>query len=267
MPFARVNGNMLFYREVGEGPLALFVHGFPLDHTLWLDQMKGLGHVRRCAAFDLRGFGKSDPAMDPVLTMEMLADDTAGLIDALGANQADIVALSMGGYVALALYELRPELVRTLTLIDTRAEADSEAGRAGRDAMAERLLDRGLRDLATEMNKALLGRSPSRWAQARLRSMIEGSRYETIVAALEGMKERLDRTSLLARIDVPTLVIGGEEDGLIPPEDTRRMAERISGARTTIVSGAGHLPPLEQPEAVNAALIELFEGRKVVWWR
>jgi len=267
MPFAKVNGNMLFYREIGDGPLAVFVHGFPLDHSLWLDQLKGLAHVRRCVAIDLRGFGKSDPTVDRSLTMEMLADDVAGLIDALGAEQADIVALSMGGYLALALYELRPRLVRSLTLIDTKAAADTPSTRTARDAMADRLLDKGRDALATELIGGLLGRTPSQRAQARLRSMIEGTRYETFVASLEGMKERQDRTSLLGRIEVPTLVMGGEDDAIIPAAETRAMAELIQGARTVIIPGAGHLPPLETPDQVNQGLIELFEGRKVVWWR
>jgi len=267
MPFARVNGNMLFYREVGDGPLALFIHGFPLDHSLWLDQLKGLAHVRRCVAVDLRGFGRSDPTVDPSLTMEMLADDMSGVIDALGADRADVVSLSMGGYVALALFELQPTLVRSLTLIDTRASADTPKARAARDALADRLLDQGRSAVATELITGLLGRVPSRRAQARLRSMIEGTRYETLIAALQGMKERQDRTSLLSRIDIPTLVVGGEDDALISVADMRRMAELIPGARTAIVANAGHLPPIEQPDQVNQALIELFEGRKVVWWR
>lgn len=267
MPFARVNGNMLFYREVGEGPIAVFVHGFPLDHSLWLDQLKGLAHVRRCVAFDLRGFGKSEPIIDRSLTMEMLADDLAGFIETLGADQADIISLSMGGYVALALYELRPTLVRSLTLMSTRASADTASTRAARDLMADRLLDRGRAAMASELIEGLLGRGPSQRAQARLRSMIEGTRYETFVAALSGMKERQDRSVLLGRIDVPTLVVGGSDDTLIPADDIRAMAEMVPGARTVIVPDAGHLPPLEQPDAVNEALMELFEGRKVVWWR
>ena len=96
--------------------------------------------------------------------------------------------------------------------------------------------------------------------------MIEGTRYETFIAALEGMKERQDRTSLLSRIDVPVLVAGGEDDALISTADLRAMAEPMQGARTTIIPNAGHLPPIEQPDRVNHALIELFEGRKVVWW-
>jgi pimeloyl-ACP methyl ester carboxylesterase len=97
--------------------------------------------------------------------------------------------------------------------------------------------------------------------------MIEGTRYETMVASILGMKDRADRSALLPGIGVPALVIGGEEDGLISPDVMRAMAKEISGARTSIISGAGHLPPLERPDAVNEALIELFEGRKVVWWR
>ncbi len=267
MPFARVNGNMLFYREVGDGPLALFVHGFPLDHTLWLDQLKGLAHVRRCVAVDLRGFGKSDPTVDPSLTMEMLADDVAGVIQALGADRADLVSLSMGGYVALALYELRPSLVRSLTLIGTRASADSPEATRARDALADRLLDQGRNAVASELVTGMLGRSPSRRAQARLRSMIEGTRYETLIAALQGMKERQDRTSLLSRIDVPTLVVGGEDDTIVSVDEIRGIVQQVPGARIAIVPDAGHLAPIEQPDQVNQALIELLEGRKVVWWR
>jgi 3-oxoadipate enol-lactonase len=267
LPYARVNGNMLFYRESGEGPGAVFVHGFPLDHSVWLDQLKGLAHVRRCVALDLRGFGKSDPTVDPSLSMEMLADDVAGLIDALGMHEADVVGISMGGYVALALWELRPGMVRSLTLVDTRAAADTAEGRAGRDSMVDRLLDFGRSGLADELAAALLGSAPSKLVQARLRSMIEGTRYETLVAAITGMRDRKDRTVLLPTINVPCLVVSGEDDRLIPPEVARALAGEIRGCRTTIVPRAGHLPPIENPDVVNEALIELFEGRKVVWWR
>jgi len=267
VPYARVNGNMLFYREAGEGPLAVFIHGFPLDHSVWLDQLKGLAHVRRCVALDMRGFGKSDPTVDESLSVEMLADDVAGLIEALGAHSADVVGISMGGYVALALWELRRAMVRSLALIDTRAAADSVEARVGRDAMINRLLDSGRGGLADELLGVLLGPEPSRHAQARLRSMVEGTRYETLVASIIGMRDRKDRTAVLPTITVPSLVIGGEEDRLISPAVTKAMAKEIPGARTTMIPRAGHLPPVENPDAVNEALIELFEGRKVVWWR
>jgi pimeloyl-ACP methyl ester carboxylesterase len=97
--------------------------------------------------------------------------------------------------------------------------------------------------------------------------MVEGTRYETIVAALQGMRDRPDRAHVLGTISVPTLVIGGEEDLGCPPAQMRALAQAIPGARTVIVPGAGHLPALERPAEVNEALIELLVGRKVVWWR
>ena len=267
MPFARVNGTMLYYRESGEGRLAVFIHGFPLDHSIWLDQLSGLAHVRRCVALDLRGFGRSDPIVEPVLSMELLADDVAGLVEALGAEQADVIGLSMGGYVALALWELRPELVRTLTLVDTKSEGDTIEAKAGRQALIDKLLGAGRAAVAGELSDSLLAPGTEPAARARLRSMVEGTRYETMIAAIEGMRSRPDRTGLLDSVSVPALVIGGELDMLTPPSKMRGLAERINGARTVIVPGSGHLPPLERPDPTNEALIELLEGRKVVWWR
>jgi len=267
VPFARVNGTMLYYREAGEGDLAVFIHGFPLDHSVWLNQLHGLAHVRHCIAPDLRGYGRSDPIVESALTMEVIADDIAGLIEALGATEADIIALSMGGYAALALYELRPAMVRSLTLVSTRATPDSVEARAARDALADQLLDGGRTAFAGQMIPTLLGSRPARATRSRVRSMIEGTRYETMVASLEGMKDRPDRSVLLPQIAVPTLVMAGEHDTLTPPSQARAMAESIPGARTSVIHGAGHLSPMERPNEVNSALIELLEGRKVVWWR
>jgi pimeloyl-ACP methyl ester carboxylesterase len=164
----------------------------------------------------------------------------------------------MGGYVALALAELHPRAVRTLALVDTKAGADSQAAREGRDAAAARLLEQGRGALAGELCAALLGPMASRTARARLRSMAEGTRYETWLAALEGMKQRPDRTSVLARLRVGLAIVVGEDDALTPPAEARSMAERVSGARLTVVPGAGHLTPLEAPEALSAALRELW---------
>jgi pimeloyl-ACP methyl ester carboxylesterase len=136
MPHLRVEDVLLHYRERGAGPLALLVHGYPLDSTLWLDQLEDLADLRRCVAPDLRGFGLSGPTRLPALTMERHADDLAGLVRALGADAADVVGLSMGGYVALALVERHPQLVRSLALVDTRAAPDSWRKAARRNGSA-----------------------------------------------------------------------------------------------------------------------------------
>jgi len=258
MPQARVTDTVLHYRERGAGPLALLVHGYPLDSTLWLDQLDALADLRRCVAPDLRGFGGSEPTRLAALSMEQHADDLAELVGALGAEAAEVVGLSMGGYVALALVERHPRLVRSLALIDTRAGPDSDEARRGRDAAAARLLEQGRAALVDELQAVLLGPRAPAQARARLRSMAEGTRYETWLAALEGMKQRPDRTAVLAGLCVPTAVVVGEDDGLTPPSEARAMAERAPGASLTIVPRAGHLTPIEAPEAVSAALRALW---------
>ena len=225
MPMIAVAGTRLNYWELGQGPVALFVHGFPLDATMWLDQMALLSDLRRCVAVDLRGFGRSDPVLDEVLTMERHADDLAAVIDALGIEMVDLVGLSMGGYVALAFTQLHPSRLRTLALVDTRAEGDGEEARVGRNEAARRLLTHGRADLAVRMEGALLAPAAPPAVRARIRTMIEDIRYETVLAALEGMKVRSDRTSILGRITVPVAVITGAPR----PDHTSRVGTGNGG--------------------------------------
>ena len=254
MPHVTIDGLQHYYREAGTGPTAVFIHGYPLDHRVWLDQLAAIAGMRHGIAPDLRGHGRTESSGDAILTMESLADDVAALLGGVGADQADVVGLSMGGYVALALWESHPHLVRTLTLVDTRAGADSPEARSGRDATALKVVERGTTALADELLPALLGPNAPAPARARLRSMVEAIPYETAIAVLAGMRDRKDRTSLLETISVPVLVVTGADDRLIPPEQARLLAGAIPGARLEIVSGAGHLPPVEAPEAVSRLL-------------
>ncbi|MGI9647911.1 MAG: alpha/beta fold hydrolase [Acidimicrobiia bacterium] len=254
MPATSVNGRELHYAEQGDGSLAVLIHGYPLDHTLWLDQLAGLSDIRRVVALDLPGYGLSERVTGRPLTMEELAEDVAGLIEALEYEQADVVGLSMGGYVALALWEMYPAAIRTLVLANTRAGADSEEGKAGREAQAQSVVAEGRASLAGKLVGALLAPSHDLTAAARLRTMVEATPVETIVASLRGMAARPDRSGLLGSINVPTLVMSGEEDGLIPPLDSHEMAAAIPGSDFLVVPGAGHLSPIERPDAVTEAL-------------
>lgn len=255
-----VAGGSLYVRDEGEGQAVLFIHGFPFDHTMWLDQVRRLSASRRCLVPDLRGFGRSDPAADTVLSMEAMAADLAAVVEWADSGPVDVVGLSMGGYVALAMWESAPGLMRSLTLADTKAAADGAEAREGRDAAIRRLVTDGRQAFAAGMADALLGDEPSPDAVARCKTMIEGTRYETIVAALRGMRDRVDRTPLLETITAPTLVIGGAEDRLMPEDDMRALGAAIPGSRTVIIPGSGHLPPIEQPAAMTGALEEFFES-------
>ncbi len=194
------------------------------------------------------------------LSMELLAADVGGLVTALGEANADIVGLSMGGYVALALWESHPEVVRTLTLVDTRAGSDGPEARAARDAAAARIVENGRLALADELLPNLLAAGATAASRARLRTMVEETPYETALAVLAGMRDRKDRTALLGGITVPTLVVSGAEDRLIPADQAAAMAGAVPGARLELLSGAGHLPPLEVPEAFNRLLTRFWSG-------
>ena len=253
MPEITINDREVFYREQGSGSVALFVHGFPLDSTMWLEQLAALSDVRRCVAPDLRGFGRSAPSIRPVLGMEDHALDLVALIDALGVEQVDLVGLSMGGYVALAFAEHYPERLRTLALIDTKSTGDSADAKAGRDAAAGRVAAEGRSGLATDMIGVLVAESASAWTRARLRTMIESTPAESIVAALEGMKMRTDRTAVLSSLSIPVAVIVGERDVLSPLAEADHMAV-AAGAALTVVPDAGHMSPIEDPVTVAVAL-------------
>ena len=257
MPTLTTNHHEFFYRERGDGPAALFIHGFPLDSTMWLEQIDLLSDTRRCIAPDLRGFGRSSPTLRTSLTMEGHADDLAAIIGTLGTGPVDLVGLSMGGYVALAFAGLYPDLVRTLALIDTRSTQDPPATRDGRTAATARVANEGRGGFATDMLGVLVADGATDWTRARLRTMIETAPVESIVAALDGMKGRPDRTPVLASLDVPVGVIVGEHDALTPLVDADHMAA-AAGAALTVVPDAGHMSPIERPRAVADALRTLW---------
>ncbi len=257
MPHITVNDHEFFYREQGSDSVALFIHGFPLDSTMWLEQIQILSDSRRCIAPDLRGFGRSSPSTRSVLSMEDHADDLVAFLDALGIDTVDLVGLSMGGYVALAFAEHHPERLRTLALVDTKSTEDSADAKGGRDAAAERVAAEGRSGLAADMIGVLVAESASTWTRSRLRTMIESTPAESIVAALKGMKHRPDRTTVLSTLTVPVAVIVGEHDVLSPIAEANHMAVAAGGA-LTVVAGVGHMSPIEDPPSVAETLRTLW---------
>lgn len=259
--YATVNGIRMAYRERGRDHrmALLLVHGFPLDSRLWDAQIAGLSSRVRVIAPDLRGSGKSDVPPGPY-SMDQYADDMAGLLDGLGIRRAVVAGLSMGGYIAFALWRRHPERAQALVLADTRAEPDSPQARANRDAAAIRVREIGPAAYAEEMLPRLL--APANLDTPRIREralpMMAGQPVEGTAGALGALRDRSDSRALLPGISVPVLVIVGREDSLTPPADARAMADAIPGARLVEVPRAGHLSPLENPRAVNAALREFL---------
>ncbi len=245
----------------GRGPLAVLVHGYPLDHRMWLDALHGpLAAHRTLAAIDLRGHGDSPGSGEDVHTMERFADDVAAVVRTLADGPADVVSLSMGGYVAFALWARHPQLARSLVLANTRAVADSPEARAGRDAAVTTVLGKGRAAIADGMLPRLLGASSDPLLAARVRTMIEDAPIETIVADLRGLRDRADRTPLLPSIAVPTLVVAGDHDAIAPVAESEAMAKAIPGAQFAVFAGCAHLVPMERPAEFAAAVAAFWRA-------
>jgi 3-oxoadipate enol-lactonase len=243
--------------ERGAGTPLVLVHGYPLDHTMWQGQIDGLADVCRVIAIDLRGFGKSDVTGGTV-TMQQMADDVAALLDALGIHQPVVFCgLSMGGYVAWQFALRHRSRLSRLVLCDTRAVADAPDAAEGRRKTAEKVLAEGASVAADALLPKLFAPATQK-AQPPIveatRQVIHATSPEGIAAALRGMAERPDVTGQLASIDVPALLICGEHDAISPADEMRQIAAALPSGRFVLIPDAGHMAPLEQPQAVNKAI-------------
>ena len=258
MPTVTVNGSRLNYVDTGgEGTPVLLLHAFPLHGGMWQSQIDTLGSRHRLIAPDLKGFGASDAPDDPAdYSMDGYAHDLKGLLDELGVATAIVAGLSMGGYIAFAFLRLYPESVGALVLADTRAEPDAPEGRDKRSAQQYQVREQGTAALIETLSGALLGpttRAAKPDVVARTKELMDNP-PAGFIGALEAMKKRPDSSGDLAKIDIPTLILVGEEDGVTPPEASRKMHEHIGGSRLEVLPGAGHLSNLETPEAFDNAL-------------
>jgi len=248
------------YDSRGEGIPLLLMHAFPLNRTMYADQVVGLAHVARVITFDAPGAGESDPGP---LSIDGIAEIAAGLLDFLQIERAVVGGVSMGGYAALAFARKFPDRMRGLVLANTRAAADTDEGRAGRREMAAAAREQGPAVVAERMLEKVLGetsRTNNPDLTARVRKMIESTPGEVIARLSEAMAERSDSAFLLESIAVPTLVLASEEDTITPTVEMRAFAERIRGVDMLELVRAGHLSNLEAPEAFNVG-VEQFLAR------
>jgi len=237
----------------GEGPAILFIHGYPLDHTIWGPQLEALDGWRRIAP-DLRGMGQSD-APDLGYSMATYASDLAALLDTLGVERVVLCGLSMGGYVAFECLRRWRARVSGLVLIATRAGADTAAGKRARDAAAMQAREGGASATAEAMLPRMLAPGAPGALVERVRAVMAATPVQGIVGALGAMRDRPDSTALLPTLaGLPALVIAGGNDPLVPVSEQSAMAAVIPGARLVVAPGAGHLPTLEAPSVVTDAL-------------
>ncbi len=264
MAHSRVTGGMMSYRELGEGPgdPLVLLHAFPLNGRMFEPQMEAFSGERRVICPDYPGFGRS-PRTPAQPDVRYYAEAVRGLLDRLRLERVVLGGVSMGGYVVFGCLRLFPQRVSALVLANTRPEPDSEEMRENRKETARRVAEEGVEVLVELQMGRLLSRDTldnDEEVVKKVRSMILESSPNGVVAALGAMRDRPDSTPLLGKIVVPTLVIGGEEDGISSPEVMGAMAAEIPDARHVTIPKTGHLSNLEAPEKFNAALEDFLDG-------
>lgn len=262
MSAIRLSHGDVAYVDRGQGQPVLLVHGFPLDHTMWNAQIEALSPLHRVIAPDLRGFGQSplgeaDPRHG--ISMKQYADEIVELLDTLDIVEPIVlVGFSMGGYIAWQFVRRYPERLRALIQCDTRAAADTDEGRAGRLKMAEKIAEWGSARVAEMMGPKLFsphGLETKPQLMTELRRVVSRTAPAGIAAAQRGMAARPDVTAMLPTIQVPTLVLVGADDVVSTSAEMRTITAAIPEATFVEIPAAGHMTTMENPAAVNDALI------------
>jgi pimeloyl-ACP methyl ester carboxylesterase len=258
---ALVDNASIAFDDVGSGFPVVFLHAFPLNRTMWDPQLSALVAECRCIAIDTRGAGESEAS--PPYSMDRFADDVAGVLDTLQIERAVIVGLSIGGYISFAFWRRHRHRVRALVLADTRSGPDTVAQVERRRSLIELAESQGSPAIANAQIAALVGKTtrdkrPDIYDSVH--RLIAQEPVEGIVGGLEAMIARPDSGPTCATIDVPTLIIVGEEDVATPPAESQALHAAIAGSRLEVLQQAGHLSNLERPAAFNTVVSEFLAG-------
>lgn len=253
----------LAYDEAGSGQAVLFIHGFPLNRQMWQPQIEALSSAGfRVIVPDLRGFGESATG-ESSGTMDAMADDLIRLLDQLQIEKAAVAGMSMGGYVLLNLLSRYPQRLNAACFVVTRSDADDETGRAKRNHLITEI-EAGRPQAVAEAFIPVLFAPDTTQTRPEMvemvRSWIAATPEAGLIHGLQAIRDRVNSTPLLATLQIPTLVIGAEEDQAIPPEKSRDLATRIPAAKLSMLPAVGHMANLENAKHFNQVFIDFLHS-------
>jgi 3-oxoadipate enol-lactonase len=250
------------YWILGSGPAVVLLHPFPVHHEFWLPVAETLSARYRVIMPDLRGHGESGVGEGPA-TMEKHAADVKKVMDDADIGRAPIIGVSIGGYLLFEFWRKYRSCVAALGLCNTKAPADNSDARAGRLQAAKDVLERGTEPFFESMIPKVLARSTREsrpdLVEAALRMMREMS-PEDVAQVQRGMAERPDSVETLKTINVPTLLITGDEDPMTGVKEAELMRQHISGSQLRVIPKAGHYSPWEQPEQAARLLRQFLDA-------
>lgn len=247
------------YTIAGSGQALILIHAFPTDKRLWQAQVDGLKPYFKVIVLDLPGFGSAAPTKGEAVTMTQYADMVKALMDELHISKAIIGGESMGGYVSLAFLKKYPEAVQGLILSDTQSIADTAEAKAKREMSAQQVLQEGTAEVIRGfMPKALSPAAPET-VRVYLQAIVDAQSATGVASALRGMAAREDTSQLLAKTNLPILILTGDADTLISPKQSEAMHVLAKNSELVMIKNAGHLSSLEQPMQWNQAVIAKFK--------
>lgn len=251
----------IFYEVLGSGPPVVLLHPFPANHNLWKPAAQALVARYRVILPDLRGHGESGVGEGPA-SMEKHAADVARVLDHKEVGRAAVVGVSIGGYVLFEFWRKYRERVNALVLCNTKAQADTPEARAGRLQAAAGVIERGTEPFFESMIPKLMGKTTRDTrpdlVEGALRMMRTMS-PEDVAMVQRGMAERQDSVETLKTINVPTMLVTGDEDILTGVAEAELMRQNISGSQIKVIAKAGHYSPWEQPEEVGKLLRQFLD--------
>ncbi|GAC1042907.1 3-oxoadipate enol-lactonase [Rhizobium sp. No.120] len=255
MQFARINDVTIHYQIIGgpaDKPVLVFANSLGTDFRIWRDVIVRLAGDFAIVLYDKRGHGLSDLGQMPY-SIEDHATDLAGLLDFLSVKNAIICGLSVGGLIAQSLYQRRPDLVRALILCDTAHKIGTSESWNARIAQVEAEGIESIVDAIMERWFTPAFRRPENIAYAGYCNMLIRQPVSGYAATCVALRDA-DLTEAAAKIAVPTICIVGDQDGSTPPELVRSTAKLIPNARYEVIKDAGHIPCVEQPEALTEVI-------------
>ena len=263
-----INNLTVSYSDHGpdDAPVIIFIHGFPLNKSMWNIQVEALKENYRVIAYDIRGHGNSDPGIDE-FSIELFVIDLLRLMEKLKIEKSILCGLSLGGYIALNAVLKHPDRFDGLILNDTQCIADTPEIKENRCNAIISIKEKGVEQYADEIIKNLFAQetfTKNKNAIHAVKEMIISTPKQSLCNTLHALAERKETCDQLPEINIPVLIMVGEEDKITPIAAARQMHELILNSKLEIIQQAGHLSNLENPAAFNTNLVKFLElvGKK-----
>ncbi len=268
MPTLSINGAQIYYEDSApnqdnlpqdqQKPVLLFAHGLLWGTHLYDKQVEHFKSSYRCIAFDFRGQGKSEVTKSGY-DMDSLAEDAIALLEALEISKCHLVGLSMGGYVAQRVALKRPDLLHSLILLDTGAEAENPEKKADYKKMLRAIHWLGMKRISKKVMPIMFGETflNDKSRKQEYKTWLEHLRQNNKKGAMRATAGVIERDGVLSRlpdINLPTLIVVGDEDKPTPYEEAQKMHFAIKGSKLAVIKQAGHSTPVEQPQRLNQVM-------------